>query len=235
MVQSCVLQHPVLVIAIAQADKKTASTAATATTQSAQAVAKTPAASKPPTAETASLEPAAPPATAAAVDSQSSATSAKPQPEPASGGPSLIDLTSLDASDANELEQFDAMIQSAGPFQHPRSNAAGVSTSMAHSYATTHTHGGAVAAAAAANSFRQQTYHPQVSLGGGIVIAAANPVYCDRAGRETTPGALFGLCVPDRVTEKPVCVCVNSTTLCAIRWHHPRTRGETIATPKCAK
>lgn len=70
--------------------------------------------------------------------------------------PLVGELQPLNASDASELEQFDMMIQSAGPFQHPRATAA----VAAQTYATQHTHGGAVAAAAAANSFRQsQSYH----------------------------------------------------------------------------
>lgn len=66
-------------------------------------------------------------------------------------------LSQLNDNDANELEAFDMMIQSAGPFQHPRV--------AAQAYGHGHHpggHGAHSAAAAAANSFRHQSYH-QVS------------------------------------------------------------------------
>lgn len=68
-------------------------------------------------------------------------------------------LTLLNDSDASELEAFDMMIQSAGPFQHPRVPA----QPYGHGHPSGH-HGAAHhAAAAAANTFRHQSYH-QVSF-----------------------------------------------------------------------
>lgn len=67
-------------------------------------------------------------------------------------------LSVLNDSDASELEAFDMMIQSAGPFQHPRVAA------QAYGHGHPGGHGAHHAAAAAANSFRHQSYH-QVSLG----------------------------------------------------------------------